>query len=248
SDPAPDASGDPFGGSGRTIRKMIARGDAALYSFQQLTERREDGYQVFSVSGDHVEHDRLTRESAVIGHGKLVVEDTRPGGPADAGGGAPVLGSALGSRGATRFTWTQKMHIIPQGSNLYRATMAGDLEMIHQAPSGEVSTLVTRQLDTTFEQAPVDGGDDAVGLGGAADLRTIAATGDVFFRTPTRDVDCDRFAYDVVAAIAEIHGRPGRPALIHTRGEAAPQSAVSAVWEMNTDTVRITGGAGSTGR
>ena len=73
----------------------------------------------------------------------------------------------------------------------------------------------------------------------------MRAEGDVFLRTPTRDVDCGEFVYDVATGVAELTARPGQLVTIHTRGTAMPWRLQRAIWDIHKDTLTAVQVAGA---
>ena len=67
----------------------------------------------------------------------------------------------------------------------------------------------------------------------------------VSIRTPTRDVHCDAFDYDLFTRFAQVSASPGRRVSVLTRGTARPIQAERVLWNMVEDTVLITRGRAS---
>ena len=66
----------------------------------------------------------------------------------------------------------------------------------------------------------------------------------MFLRTPTRDVDCDLFDYDVRTGMARIEANPDQLVTIFTRGAPQPITLRAARWNLVTDVITASAGTG----
>ncbi len=241
----PETAGEKDPLKGRSIRTMIAKGDATVESRTWEQEDRSDAPRIFAVSGQHIEHDQVTEQSRVVGDGKLVIQDLRGVDP----GEAQPAATGLSGKGLSRFTWSQDLHIDPIGDERFRMEMNGDVQLLHQAADGRAAALTGETLRCRYRR--IDGGadreEDTLGLSGAAEIERITGAGGVIVRTPERDIDCDEFIYDADTQLAQIIGRPDRPAVIMTRGGIEPVRVVRAVWNLRNDVVTVESGVGGAG-
>jgi len=216
----------------RAIGMVIGRGNATLEQRRWVTVERSDQPRIVFISAGQLEFDQQTGLALVPGPGELLIRDLRP--PSD------DETDRFGARGTTSFKWTTRLQMTRQSETLYDIQMVDDVEMRHLDLMKQVTTLTCRRIDAT-----VDRGADARTIDGPTDLKHVRAEGEVFLRTPTRDVDCDVFDYDVAGGLAELGARPGHLVTIHTRGTPQPVTLRGAVWNLVTD--EITAQRGSAG-
>ena len=226
--------GEPGTDDRRAIGRVIGRGDARLEQRRWDRDDRADQPRIFFVSGGRLEFDQQTGEALVPGPGTLLIRDLRPSGENDADDSGNFA-----ARGTTSFTWTTRLRMTRQSETLYDIEMVDDIEMRHLDLDGQATTLTCRRIDATFDRAGTTAAD------GPTDLKHVRAEGTVFLRTPTRDVDCDFFDYDVAAGLATLGADPGHLVTIHTRGAAQPVTLRGAIWNLVTD--EITAHAGAAG-
>ena len=219
----------------RAIGRVIGRGNATLEQRRWVTVARSDRPRIVYISADRLEFDRQSGLALVPGPGTLLIRDLRP--PSD---DEADNADGFAARGTTSFKWTTRLKMTRRSETLYDIQMVDGVEMRHLDLSEQVTTLTCRRIDAT-----VDRGADARTTDGPTDLRHVRAEGEVFLRTPTRDVDCDLFDYAVAAGLAELGAYPGRLVTIHTRGTPQPVTLRGAVWNLVTD--EITAQRGSAG-
>lgn len=246
----------------RSVRKLIARGDAELESRTWLNEDHGDTPRVFNLAGQLVEYDDRTGEALVVGDGRLLVRDERPTEPTGASGGldAPSAAdrdTAFGRKGTTLFKWQQKLHMTRSVDQLYDILIHGDVSVQHKGLGGETATLTCGELQVELLREPTATSDEssaqpasaaAFDLGGSADLRYLRAEKAVYIRTPTRDVDCGRFVLNYKTQIAELAAAPGGTVSILQRETGMTQQVEQAVWNLATDVITIERGASTIGR
>lgn len=208
----------------RAIGRVIGRGNARLEQRRWARVDRTDQPRIFFVSGGRLEFDQQTGEALVPGPGELLIRDLRPPAEDNADNSA--------ARGTTSFKWTTRLQITRQTETLYDIQMVDGVEMRHRDLLKQVTTLTCRRIDATVDRADT----------AAAELKHGRAEGEVFLRTPTRDVDCDLFDYDVARGLAVLGANPGHLVTIYTRGTPQPITLRGAVWNLVTDEITAQAG------
>ncbi len=216
----------------REIGKVIGRGNARLEQRRWLTEAHTDEPRIFFVSGERMEYDERTGEAIVPGPGELLTRDLRPAAEGD------QAGDAFGARGTTSFRWTTLLQMTRRSETLFDIAMVDGIEMRHLDLAGQSTTLTCNRIDATIDR---QGSNE---IDGPADLQHVRAAGEVFLRTPTRDVDCDLFDYDVRTGMARIEANPDQLVTIFTRGAAQPITLRGARWNLVTDVITASAGTG----
>jgi len=224
----PTAGGEDTAANRRSIATVTGRGNATLE--QRRWVKRSDEPRIFFVSGDTLEFDQRTGEASVPGPGELLMRDLRP---------ATEGADAFAGRGTTGVRWTTRLQMTRQSETLYDILMLDGIEMRHLDLEGKTSTLTCNRIDATVDRTSPAATD------GPADLRHVRAAGEVFLRTPTRDVECDLFDYDVPSGRALLDSNPGHLVTIHTRGTPRPITMRYAEWNLRTD--ELTARSGSVG-
>ena len=225
------AGQDDTGGR-REIGKVIGRGNARLEQRRWLTDAHTDEPRIFFVSGERMEYDERTGEAIVPGPGRLLTRDLRPAAEGE------QAGDAFGGRGTTSFRWTTRLQMTRRSETLFDIVMVDGIEMRHLDLAGQAMTLTCNRIDATVDRR---GGDE---IDGPADLQHVRAAGEVFLRTPTRDIDCDLFDYDVRTGMARIEANPGQFVTIFTRGAPQPITLRAARWNLVTDVITVSAGTG----
>jgi hypothetical protein len=235
----------PVAGSADVVRTeavhFLARGEARLESRRWRRENRTDAPRVLFVTGPHVAHDLRTFESHVLGAGELLVRS------GEAEEGAPATDEApFSGRGTTLMRWRDRLDVTPAGGDLLDVSLAGDVTCIHSDDDGSSSTLTgelvrARVLRTESGAAPAGG---ALDFGSALDARRFSGEGAIFIDTPTREITCDAFDYDLDAGSAELRAAPGRLVYVREEGSAVPLRHERLRWDLDTDAVTVVGGGG----
>ena len=117
---------------------------------------------------------------------------------------------------------------------------AGELEVLLDRPSGPGEDAVLSNVSSN--------GDDALDLGGSAEILGVIARGTVFIRTPEQDVECEIFDYEAGNQIARLTAREGRLVTVLTKGAATPVRAEAVTWDMKTGRIQISGAVGGATR
>jgi hypothetical protein len=229
---------------------LTARGDAKLENRQWIDARRHDLPRVFHVAGQHVSFDNRTSTAHVVGDGLLLIRDTAPDKDR-----ADVEGAPFSARGITRFRWTEELEFSPDPYLEHRASVIaiGDVIVEHKSLDDEVSALSCMRLDATLqrdepEMQAEERPDTPMNLGGGWDLQRVVGEGGVHIVTPTRDVRCDAFDYNLLTRFAEISARPGRLTSVLSRPTGHSFQAERAQWNMAEDTIIILRGQAAGGR
>jgi len=230
--PTQDTAGRDGDAERRAIGTVIGRGHARLEQRRWLTEAHTDEPRIFFVSGEKLEFDERRGEASVPGPGRLLIRDPRPAPEGDR------AGEAFAARGTTSFRWTTRLQMTRRTDTLFDVAMVDGIEMRHLDLAGQTMTLTCNRIDATIDR---QGGNE---IDGPADLQHVRAAGKVFLRTPTRDVDCDLLDYDLRTGIARIEANPGSLVTIFTRGAPQPITLRSARWNLVTDVITASAGAG----
>lgn len=243
---AGDGAGGAAPGAVRSqrVERIVARGGARIENRSRPDPGRPDATRLFYLAGEEVEYDPRTGEGRVPGAGDLLLVDPGTGHAPDADGAGPWRS------GTTSFRWSGSLAMTRAAGSLYAIDIGGEVEMRHLAPDGGRTTLACARLEALVERPGAAG--DAAGageamLGGTADLRGVRAAGEVFLRTPERDVDCEELDYDVAAGRARLRAAPGDFVTVYTRGQPEPLRLAAAEWDLRTDTVTVLGASGGGG-
>ena len=226
----PMAGGEDAAANRRSIATVTGRGNATLE--QRRWVERSNEPRIFFVSGETLLFDQRTGEALVPGPGELLIRDLRPA--ADGDGRTDTFAA----RGTTGVRWTTRLQMTRQSETLFDIVMLDGIEMRHLDLEGQTSTLSCNRIDATLDRS------DPAAADGPADLRHVRAKGEVFLRTPTRDVECDLFDYDVAGGRATLEAKPDRLVTIHTRGTPRPITLRSAEWNLRTDELTARSGSG----
>ena len=214
----------------RVIGTVIGRGNARLEQRRWLTEAHTDEPRIFFVSGSRLDYDQRKGEASVPGPGRLLIRDLRPAAEGD------QAGDGFAARGTTSFRWTTRLQMTQRTDTLFDIAMVDGIEMRHLDLAGQSTTLTCNRIDATVDRR------GANEIDGPAELQHVRAAGEVFLRTPTRDVDCDLFDYDVRTGMARIEANPGQLVTIFTRGAPQPITLRGARWNMATDVISASAG------
>ncbi len=240
---------DPFGGSGRVLDRLIAKGNARLESRTWQMSERSGIPRVFYVGARHITWRDLTTEAEVIGDGDIVIRE-----PAWAAG--PASRSApFSGPGTSRFVWSERLDLTREADDRFRMTMVGDVEGLWKSStdSGGTATISSEEVQvlTRREDTPAPNPDGApLRLGGDMEVDRLRAVGRVYITTPTRRADCHMLDYNTRTNIAELVARPGRSVSLVTEGATMPVHASRMIWNMDPaiDTITLEQPRGSGGR
>ncbi len=179
-------------GSRRTLKRMVAKGDARLESRSWLTPQRAEGdLRIVFISGQHVEFDQENMTAEVPGAGELLLVDQRTAEPA----GAEIASQdGLTGKGKTVFTWTGRMEMRQIDEGIFSMHLEDDAMMIHQSMFGPEhdSTLTSDTLDVEFGRRGPEERVAAVDFGGAMEIRMLDAIGAVHATAMQKEIDAAR--------------------------------------------------------
>jgi hypothetical protein len=238
----------------RSVEQVLARGQVRLESRHWETAERRGEPRLLYVGGDELHHDPRSGEVLVPGPGDLLLHD--PGSAQDPPPAASVAaGAGEGSilrRGTTSFRWTRQLRLSRIDQRTMRVAMTGEVEMRHLDLAGAPATLAAAALQADLDRVGEEGGSPVPGgaaapasvIDGPLRLARLEATGEVFLRTPRRDVDCDELVYDPITGVARLRARPGRLVTIFARDRPEPLRLREAEWDLTTDAVSVTGASG----
>jgi hypothetical protein len=229
-------------GGKRELKLFIAEGDAKIENHTWELADHSDVSRIFYIAGPKIIYDDQTLEANVPGAGSLLVRDERvePGATHSANAASPPLSS----KGTTQFKWTDRLQMTRRTSSLFDIEMSGDVKVIHQALDKSISTIVAKQLFATVERigettatGPRQSGMD---LGGSMELRRIRGLGNIYIKTPARDIACESIDYDYSSGDAILAALPGQNVTIMTTGKPDPLPAERVIWNMKTDSISAT--------
>jgi hypothetical protein len=243
-------------GGSRALDTLLAKGNAKLESRTWQYEDHRDTPSVFYIAGDEVRYHDARMEAEVLGRGVLLIRnpnrDEAKLEETEIRQQRAQQQLPFSSVGLTRFRWTQSLQLSRAGDDRFDIVLEGNVIAEHQAIDEELSTIQAQRLEAVIRQSENPDEADvpaerqgAITLGGRMELRRVAAFEHVNVRTPTRDVTCGAFDYNLLTYIAEISGSPRQRASVLTRGTARPVRAQHVVWNMKRDTIVITKGSGA---
>ncbi|MCZ6836697.1 MAG: hypothetical protein O7G85_13045 [Planctomycetota bacterium] len=244
----PSDSSNPMSGASRTLGKLIAKGNARIESRKQYESHPDVLPQIFYIEGEHIEYDDRTFESIVNGPGQMLIRDLLPD-ETDASGAsnAPFSG-----KGTTRFKWTERLAMKHIVDDYYEMTMIGEVEGVHLDLARQRTTITGRSLMAGIRRQQVveqrETQEGALLVGSGMDLQKVSGKGGLFVQTPTRDVMCHEFDYNLITKMASAKAAPRGRVSIKTRGEANPVYADRIDWNMVTDRIEVIQGGGTTAR
>ena len=152
------------------------------------------------------------------------------------------------------------MEMRRQVADRYLVTMDDGVEVLHAGvgprdtlslTSGELEVLLDRPSASVgaVDGAGVDPRDeDALDLGGRAEILEVLARRKVFIRTSEQDVECEVFDYEAANQIAKLTARAGRLVTVLTKGSPTPVRAEGVTWDMKTGRIQISGAVGGATR
>jgi hypothetical protein len=136
---------------GKTLDRLIARGDAVLESRTWNSAARRGDPRLFRVSGDHVEYTVSSREALVDGPGELLVHDPESSSSKAERGTASTAG--FGIDGTSRFRWARRMTMNREIDDRYLVIMEREVEVLHAGIDPEDTlTLTADRLEVTLER------------------------------------------------------------------------------------------------
>lgn len=230
----------------RRLKTLIARGDARIESRHTYENAPDVKPRVFYIAGDHIEYDDINFEALVEGAGELLMRDLLP--DADRGSGS----GPFSSKGTTSFKWQERLEMTHLVDEHYQIVMNGDVQGLHLNLEGQSATISGDQIaaDVTRSEVIEQSKDHAGSLlvGSDLTLRNVRGVGAIFIRTPTRDVSCHTFEYNLATSLAHATAAPGGRVKIKTRNEPNPVYADRIDWNMVTDRIEVRRGSGTSRR
>ena len=230
----------------RRLKTLIARGDARIESRHTYENAPDVKPRVFYIAGDHIEYDDINFEAVVPGAGELLMRDLLP--DADRGTGS----GPFSSKGTTSFKWRERLEMTHLVDEYFEIVMSGNVEGLHLNLEGQSATISGDQIAAEVTRTEViEQSKDHSGsllVGSDLTLRNVRGVGAIFIRTPTRDVSCHTFEYNLATNLAHATAAPGGRVIIKTRNQPNPVYADRIDWNMVTDRIEVRRGSGTTGR
>jgi len=221
----------------RALGVLFADVGAQLESRVWENDDLSDTPRVFHVRGPSIRYDNQTGDALVDGAGEMLMRDVRPVPSSEPDEGP------FASRGVSRFRWSDSMQMIHAFGERYDATIEGDVEVVHQSLTDQITTITGQALGVTMLRTPAEPidnpGGDAMSFGGNADIRRIWGRGALFIRTPNREAECDRFDYNRYTELARLESDPGRSVIVRDRESVRPVRAQIVLWNLRTDSITI---------
>jgi hypothetical protein len=245
----------------RTLDHFIAKGEARIESRTWESAEKQGDPKVFRVSGEHIEYDIRTREGIVVGNGAILVNMPKVKNAPNAAPAKvrPPGAIALGLDGTTRFRWSNRMAIERQYDDVFKISMASEVETLHAGLRADDSmsmrcdsleVMVKRPDDSKTPlstiPAKADGTSDeakdttrGIDLGGPAEVLGVKGMGRVFIRTPEQDIECGEFDYSAVTGIAMLTASAGRTVTIALKGQPTPIRAEKVIWDLRNGRLEV---------
>ncbi|RLS89401.1 MAG: hypothetical protein DWI10_08495 [Planctomycetota bacterium] len=245
----------------RTLDHFIAKGEARIESRTWESAEKQGDPKVFRVSGEHIEYDIRTREGIVVGNGAILVNMPKVKNAPNAAPAKvrPPGAIALGLDGTTRFRWSNRMAIERQYDDVFKISMASEVETLHAGLRADDSmsmrcdsleVMVKRPDDSKTPlstiPAKADGTSDeakdttrGIDLGGPAEVLGVKGMGRVFIRTPEQDIECGEFDYSAVTGIAMPTASEGRTVTIALKGQPTPIRAEKVIWDLRNGRLEV---------
>ena len=245
----------------RTLDHFIAKGEARIESRTWESAEKQGDPKVFRVSGEHIEYDIRTREGIVVGNGAILVNMPKVKNALNAAPAKvrPPGAIALGLDGTTRFRWSNRMAIERQYDDVFKISMASEVETLHAGLRADDSmsmrcdsleVMVKRPDDSKTPlstiPAKADGTSDeakdttrGIDLGGPAEVLGVKGMGRVFIRTPEQDIECGEFDYSAVTGIAMLTASEGRTVTIALKGQPTPIRAEKVIWDLRNGRLEV---------
>ncbi len=239
----------------RQLSQMVATGEAVMESRSWLMDDHSDSPRIFSIAAPHIEFDNLSEEALAKGKGEMLIRTPRPPNSSveDSGGTT----APFSSQGTSLFRWTDKLKMTPALGDTSVITIRGDVRAIHKSSDRETAIITGDRLDATIAlDTPSESEESSVKItkprrgdhlsfGGPRQIRKLFGQGAIFIRTPTREVLCDRFEYNLITEIAEMRAKGSGRVTIKTIGSSDLTQAGLVYWDMARDSItieRATGG------
>lgn len=247
-------------------RRLIATGDARIENLVWASDERVGEPRLFQLRGQTIEYDAVTGEAVVPGAGSVLVNVPSGGGrevhtAANRGRDQKIAGG--GVEGVSRFRWAKAMNLKRMVDARYLMTMDQSVELVRAGPQqSDTMSLTCDRLEATLERTSTDSDDvraqgggageshlnSSFNLGGSSELQRVRGIGRCFIRTPSYDVECEEFDYNVVTQIAELRARPGRLVTVLPKGQGTPLRAAAMTWDLATGKIQIRAGSGALGQ
>ncbi len=247
-------------------RRLVATGDARIENLVWNSAARVGEPRLFQLRGQTIEYDALTGEAVVPGAGSVLVNVPSGGGreahtAANRGRDQNIAGGGI--EGVSRFRWAKAMNLKRMVDARYLMTMDQSVELVRAGPQkSDTMSLTCDRLEATLERTSTDS-DEALAqragsgesplnssfnLGGSSELQRVRGVGRCFIRTPSYDIECEEFDYNVVTQIAELRARPGRLVSVLPKGQGTPLRAAAMMWDLATGKIQIRAGSGAVGQ
>lgn len=247
-------------------RRLVATGDARIENLVWTSDAHVGEPRLFQLRGQTIEYDAVTGEAVVPGAGSVLVNVPSGGGreshtAENRGRDQKIAGG--GVEGVSRFRWTKAMNLKRMVDARYLMTMDQSVELVRAgAQQSDTMSLTCDRLEATLERTSTDSDEvraqsagasqshlnSSFNLGGSSELQRVRGIGRCFIRTPSYDIECEEFYYNVVTQIAELRARPGRLVNVLPKGEATPLRAAAMTWDLATGKIQIRAGSGALGQ
>ncbi|MDX1430093.1 MAG: hypothetical protein R3282_07395, partial [Rhodothermales bacterium] len=240
-DPVVDAEGTVHVETRRTLRDLIARGNARMESRVWENSQRDGPYRFTHIRGQYIEYNQQTMSAKVPGAGILLINDPRPV-PEQAEGGEQADGSLTG-RGATVFEWTDDMHMNQSAGARYDVTMIGNVIMQHDALSGDQDDayMTCDRLDVALSRRDADQRNPGLDFGGSTEVERFDAKGRVTLGAQSKRIEGNEVTYFEREQIVRIFGTERTDASFKSEPTRPPMRAKGFIWHLDSDDVQMTG-------
>ena len=240
-DPIVDAQGNVRQETRRTLRDLIARGNARVESRVWEDADRAGEYRFTHIRGQYIEYNQQTMSANVPGAGILLINDPRP--LPEREEAAPPAASLTG-RGATLFEWTDRMRMMQSGDSRFDVEMIGNVIMQHDALRGESDDayLTCDRLSAALSRRDAGQRQPGLDFGGATGVERFEARGRVTLGAQGKRIEGDEVFYLDREQIVQVFGTERSDASFKAEASRPPLRAKGFIWRPRSpDDVQMTG-------
>lgn len=223
-----------------TVRKASAIGNVTFEAQQWENRDAGDLRARLQVKGPRVDIDAPAERVKVIGQGTMLVDDKRAAGEIRS-----VAGVQFANGGLTLFKWDDALTIDAFHNDIL---IEGKSQMLHRPVTGDDMQVADKyvQLDCRRLTADLSSTGGLSALTGNADatrdarINGVSADGDVRILHETQTITADRAIYNGADEIVTLEADGNNYVRVFDDNDVASKSAQRIVWELSTNTFRMT--------
>jgi len=240
--PVVDSEGNVRQETQRTLRDLIAQGNAKMESRTWETPERSAAPRFTHIRGQYIEYNQQAMSANVPGAGILLINDPRPL-PEPKEGESEQEDKSLTGRGATLFEWTERMTMNQSQQDQYAVNMLGGVIMQHDSLKGEQDDgyLTCDELDMTLVRRGAGEREPGLDFGGSTEVERFDASGRVTLSTQGKRIESDQVIYLDSQQLVQIYGTQQTDASFKSEPTRPPMRAKGFLWDLRTDRVTMTG-------